>query len=112
MPMRDVACVISEATTEGSCRGTAMACFMYSSGAPPPPAPADRGRILDQQVVKARALQRARHVDEQLRHHPVVADMPGPALAPGLHTRALQKPAKVKGLRRHLSAPTPWPSHA
>ena len=66
---------------------------------------ADVGGVLDQHVVEAGAFQAARHVGEQLGHHPVAADMAGPGLAPGLDARALQEPAEVEGFGGHRPAP-------
>ena len=65
---------------------------------------ADIGRVLEQDVVEAGALQRARHVEEQLGHHPVLADMPRPGLAPGLHARPLQEPREMKRFGGHCCA--------
>jgi hypothetical protein len=59
---------------------------------------ADIGRILDQHVIEAGALQGTCQVEEQLWHHPARADMPGPRLAPSLGARPLQKPREMKRL--------------
>jgi len=59
---------------------------------------ADIGRVLEQDVVEAGALQRTRHVEEQLGHHPALANVPGPLLAPCLGARTLEKPREMKRL--------------
>ena len=66
---------------------------------------ADIGRVLEQDVVEAGALQGARHVQEQLGLHPGLADMPGPRLGPRLHARALQEPREMKRFDGHCCAP-------
>ena len=67
---------------------------------------ADIGRIFEQDVVEAGAFQRARHVEEQLGLHPVLADMARPGFAPGLRARPLEEPREMKRFAGHGSSST------
>jgi hypothetical protein len=60
---------------------------------------------------RSRTFEAVRHVDEQLRHHPVAVDMTGPGFTPCLDTGTLQKPTEVKGPRSRSSAPCLVPVH-
>ncbi len=56
------------------------------------------GRVLEQDVVEAGALERLGDVGEQLGLPPGLADAAGPGFAPGLHAGALQEQAEMERL--------------
>ena len=59
------------------------------------------GGILDQQVVEARTLERTREVHDEVRLHPVTADVSGPLLAPRLSAGSLEEPAEMEHVCTH-----------